>query len=281
MALYQQWLADKRGLRFDSYDAMWQWSTTDLAAFWASIWDYFDIQSPTTYTQVIGEAVMPGARWFVGAQVNYTQQVLRHAAAAHAAGHPAIVFQNEAMVAAGLPPTEIPWPELQRQVLNFAAHLRQAGVVPGDRVCAYLPNVPQTVVAFLACAAVGAVWSVCSPDMGPVAVLDRFTQIAPKVLIAVDSQLWGGVRHDRSAVLQQVLANLPSVAHVVMVGEALSALAQTLPKHLTMQVHSFNSWVAAVARASRNGCLLITRCGWCTAAAPRACPKPWCTAMAA
>jgi acetoacetyl-CoA synthetase len=238
MALYQQWLAEKRGLHFDTYDAMWRWSTTELAAFWASIWDYFDIQSPTPYTQVMGEAVMPGARWFSGAQVNYTQQVLRHVAPAHAAGRPAIVFQNEAMVAQGLPPTEMPWPELQRQVLNFAAQLRQAGVVPGDRVCAYLPNVPQTVVAFLACAAVGAVWSVCSPDMGPVAVLDRFTQIAPKVLIAVDSQLWGGVLHDRSAVLQQVLANLPSVAHVVMVGEALIAL----PKHLTMQVHRFEAW---------------------------------------
>jgi acetoacetyl-CoA synthetase len=113
-------------------------------------------------------------------------------------------------------------------------------VVPGDRVCAYLPNVPQTVVAFLACAAVGAVWSVCSPDMGPVAVLDRFQQIAPKVLVAVSSHVWGGITHNRSAVLQQVLAGLPSVQRLVMVGEP--------PKDLSVQVHSFDDWIRIEGR---------------------------------
>ena len=176
------------------------------------MWDYFDIQSPTPHRTVLENPVMPGAVWFPGAQVNYAQQALRHAAAADAAGQPAIVFQHEAMDA----PATISWPELLRQVGAFAQQLRQAGVVPGDRVCAYLSNGPEAVVALLASASVGAIWSVCSPDMGPVAVLDRFAQIAPKVLVAVDSQLWGGVLHDRRAVLRQVLAGLPSVQQLVL-----------------------------------------------------------------
>ena len=219
ITLYQDWLARERGLRFESYDALWRWSTTDLGAFWASIWDWFQIESPTPYRCVLEAPVMPGAHWFPGAQVNFTRQALRHADDAHAAGHPAIVFQNEGLSALGLAPEELSWPELRRQIGAFAARLRAAGVTPGDRVCAYMPNAPQTAVAFLASASVGAIWSVCSPDMGPVAVLDRFRQIAPKVLVAVDGQLWGGVAHDRRPVLREVLAGLPSVQHLVLLAE--------------------------------------------------------------
>ena len=206
ITLYQDWLARERGLRFDSYDALWRWSTTDLHGFWSSIWEYFQVESPTPYRTVLEEPVMPGAVWFPGAQVNYARQALRHAETAHAAGHPAIVFQNERLAA----PVETSWPELKRQVGAFAAQLRAAGVKPGDRVCAYMPNIPATVVALLASASVGALWSVCSPDMGPVAVLDRFLQIAPKVLIAVDGQVWGGITHDRRPVLREEIGR----AHV-------------------------------------------------------------------
>jgi acetoacetyl-CoA synthetase len=209
---YQVWLARERGLHFDSYDALWRWSIDELPAFWATLWDWFAIESRTPYRQVLDREVMPGARWFEGAELNYARQVFRHAAAAHAAGHPAIVFQNERMPA----PAEMSWPELQRQVGAFAATLRGMGVQRGDRVVAYLPNAPQAVVAFLATASLGAIWSVCSPDMGPVAVLDRFRQIEPAVLVAVDGQVWGGVSHDRRAVLAEVLASLPSVRHVVL-----------------------------------------------------------------
>jgi acetoacetyl-CoA synthetase len=212
ITLYRQWLQARSGLSFDSYEALWQWSVTDLRGFWGSIWDHFDIESPTPYETVLVDAVMPGAHWFPGAQLNYARQVFRHGDAAHAGGHPAIVFQNERLCA----PVEVSWPELQRQVRSFAGHLLAMDVQPGDRVCAYLPNVPLTVVAFLACASVGAVWSVCSPDMGPVAVLDRFAQIAPKVLIAVDGQCYGGARHDRRPVVHQLLAGLASVRHVVL-----------------------------------------------------------------
>jgi len=212
---YQRWLAEHRGLRFDSYEALWQWSTSDLAGFWQSLWDYFDLQSPTPHSQVLDAPRMPGARWFAGAQVNYARQVLRHVDAAHAAGHPAIVFADEPGLQRG-ELLDISWPELRRQVASLALALRGLGVAPGDRVCAVLPNAPATIVAFLACASLGAVWSVCSPDMGPVAVLDRFRQIEPKLLIAGDGYRFGGQAHDRRAVLAELLAGLPGVADLVL-----------------------------------------------------------------
>ncbi len=244
IALYQRWLHTQRGLHFADYDALWRWSTTDLHGFWSSIWDCFDLQSPTPWRTVLEAPVMPGAVWFPGAMVNFAQQALRHADAAHAAGHPAIVFQNERMLAAGAPPAAMSWPELRRQVGAFAARLREAGVVPGDRVCAYLPNTPHTVVTFLACASVGAIWSVCSPDMGPMAVLDRFRQIAPKVLVAVDGQVWGGKVHDRRAVLHEVLAGLPSVEQLVLLADVDAAAEAAEFAAPGRQAHSFADWVA-------------------------------------
>jgi acetoacetyl-CoA synthetase len=217
---YTRWLAREHGLHFDpttveGYDALWRWSVADLRAFWGSIWQYFGISSPTPFSTVLEDEVMPGARWFPGAQVNYTQHLFSHCDAAHAAGHPAIVFQNEAMRARG-ELQQIAWPELRRQVASLAAELQRMGVQRGDRVCAFLPNIPQTAVAFLATASLGAIWSVCSPDMGPVAVLDRFRQIEPTVLIACDGYTYGGVVHDRMALLRDLLGELPSVQHVAL-----------------------------------------------------------------
>jgi len=237
---YQRWLQAERGLSFDGYEALWQWSVTDLRGFWQSIWDYFEIESPTLHQTVLREAVMPGAVWFPGAQVNYARQALRHAAAAHAAGQPAIVFQNERMDA----PAVISWPELKRQVAAFAYTLQGMGVQPGDRVAAWLPNAPAAIVALLGCASVGAVWSVCSPDMGPVAVLDRLRQIAPRVLVAVDGQQYGGLRHDRRPVLHQLLAGLPSVEQLVLVADLdpqADAAEFTAPGRSTL------AWTDAVA----------------------------------
>ena len=152
--LYQSWLRDQRGLTFDCYDALWRWSITDMNAFWQSIWDYFDLQSPTPHSAVLARNTMPGAQWFPGAQVNYAQQVLRHVARAHAAGMPAIIGTNERGQR-----QELSWPELRRQAAALALHLQAQGVVPGDRVAAYLPNIPQTMVAFLAVVSVGGVAS--------------------------------------------------------------------------------------------------------------------------
>ncbi|MDO5289634.1 MAG: acetoacetate--CoA ligase [Pseudomonadota bacterium] len=222
MRHYQRWLRDTRGLVFDDYEALWRWSTTELDAFWQSIWDYFQIESPTPHTAALARNVMPGAVWFPGAQVNYARQVLRHVAPAHAAGVPAIVSDNEHGQA-----RELSWPDLKRQVAALALHLRAQGVQPGDRVAAWLPNVPETIVAFLATASIGAVWSLCAPDMGTGAVLDRFAQIEPKVLIGCDGVRWGGKDMPRLGMLAELRAALPSVRHVLVLRNL--GTADTLP----------------------------------------------------
>ncbi|PUE33496.1 acetoacetate--CoA ligase [Limnohabitans sp. Jir72] len=209
--LYQNWLRDQRGLTFDTYNELWHWSVSELDAFWQSIWDYFEMQSPTPHTAVLANNAMPGAKWFPGAKTNYAQQVLRHVQAAHAAGFPAVISINEK----GLR-REMSWPELRRQVAAMALHLQAQGVQPGDRVAAYLPNIPEAMVAFLATISVGGVWSICAPDMGTNAVLDRFKQIEPKILIAVDGVSYGGRDFDRMAVVQELKDALPSVQHVII-----------------------------------------------------------------
>ncbi len=209
--LYQNWLKQNRSISFDRYEDLWQWSISDLDAFWQSIWDYFDLQSPTPHTAVLAKNAMPGAIWFPGARVNYASQVLRHVDAAHAAGFPALIAQNELGVR-----QEISWPELRRRIASMALHLQAQGLQPGDRVAAYLPNIPEAIIAFLATISVGGVWSICAPDMGTLAVLDRFKQIEPKVLIACDGVTYGGKNYDRMSVVQELKDALPSVQHVIV-----------------------------------------------------------------
>ena len=222
--LYQNWLRDQRGLSFERYEDLWRWSTTDLNAFWQSIWDYFEVYSPTPHTAALTKNAMPGAQWFTGAQVNYAQQVFRHVQAAHAAGFAAIISRNEK----GLH-RELSWPELKRQAASLALHLKAQGVQPGDRVAAYLPNVPEAMVAFLATVSVGGVWSICAPDMGTNAVLDRFAQIEPKVLIACDGVTYGGRDHDRLQEVREMRAALPTVQHLIVWRNLYETL--DLPQH--------------------------------------------------
>ena len=231
--LYQNWLAAERGLYFDSYDALWRWSVTDQEAFWQSLWDYDGMVSPTPHTAALADARMPGARWFEGAQVNYAQRVLSHVTPAHAAGFPAIVSENELGEV-----RELSWPELRRQVASLALTLRELGVQRGDRVAAYLPNTPETVVAFLACASVGAIWSVCAPDMGTQAVADRFAQITPRVLIAVDGIHYAGKALDRGAVVEALRADLPTVEHLIVLRSP----------HATHRVAAEREFAQAIAR---------------------------------
>jgi acetoacetyl-CoA synthetase len=150
MARYRRWLEEQRGLTFADYEQMRQWSVREIDAFWQSIWDYFDLQSPTPHSAVLAQPRMPGAIWFSGAQVNYARQVLRHVEAADAAGMPAIVSSGEDGVL-----KETSWPELRRKVGALAIHLKAQGVRSGDRVAAYLPNIPETIIAFLATAPAG------------------------------------------------------------------------------------------------------------------------------
>ncbi|MGJ7545210.1 acetoacetate--CoA ligase [Variovorax sp. LT1R16] len=233
LRLYQDWLREHRGLRFDDYDALWRWSTTELDAFWQSIWDYAGMHSPTPYSAVLAEHRMPGAVWFPGAQVNYAREVLRHVDAAHAAGMPAIVSDDERGQV-----REMSWPELRRQVASTALTLRALGVKRGDRVAAYLPNIPETMVAFLACASIGAVWSVCAPDMGTAAVTDRFRQIEPTLLIAADGVHYGGKALDRSAVVQELRGQLPSVRKLLLLRTPFA----------TAQIEADADWTQAIAR---------------------------------
>ena len=209
---YQEWLAAHRRLKFNDYDALYRWSVEDLEGFWKSIWDYHQIESSTPYRAALCLDRMPGAVWFEGAQVNYARQVFRHAKAADAAGQPAIVSQNELGIV-----RHTSWPELRRQVASLAITLRQLGVERGDRVAAYLPNGPEAVAAFLACSSVGAIWSLCAPDMGSQAILDRFGQIQPTVLIAVDGVHYGGKPSDRSAIVMQFQAALARLHATIVV----------------------------------------------------------------
>jgi len=204
---YMGWLKDKRGLDFTSYDALWSWSVTDLEGFWASVWDFFGVKSHTPYSQVLGQRTMPGAQWFPGTQLNYAEHAL-----SRNDDHPAIEFRNE-----GGDARTLTYAELRRQVASVAVGLRELGVGKGDRVAAYLPNIPEAVVAFLATASIGAVWSSCSPDFGARNVIDRFQQIEPTVFITVDSYRYNGKVFDRMDASAEIQRSLPTLKATVLV----------------------------------------------------------------
>ncbi len=205
---YMQWLEQKRGLHFTGPEELWAWSVDKLEDFWASLWDYFEIQASMPYKTVLVERKMPGAQWFPGAQLNYVQHVFRNATTER----PALLFQSEQQ-----PLTEISWDELHQQVCTVAATLRNLGVKQGDRVVSYMPNIPQSVIAFLATASIGAIWSSCSPDFGTSSVVDRFRQIEPKVLFAVDGYQYGGKTIDRRATISELQQALPTLQKTIVV----------------------------------------------------------------
>ncbi len=201
----------RSGRRFAGYDELWEWSIGDgLVDCWAAIWDFFDVIAATPYEQVLDRRVMPGARWFEGARLNYAQHILRPAT--DRAGEVAIVGRSQCRDR-----VEITWGELVEQVGRARVGLERLGVGFGDRVAAYLPNIPETIVAFLAAASLGATWTSCAPEFGVQAVLDRFSQVEPTVLLAVDGYRYG--RHDVSRVdeLAAIRAGLPSLVATVMV----------------------------------------------------------------
>lgn len=207
---YMRWLAEHENLDFADFEALWQWSVDHLEDFWASIWRYFDVQHSAPYTRVLDRHVMPGARWFEGARLNITEQVFRFNQGADG-DTPAILSRSELR---GL--ETISWGELRRQIASCAHALRRMGVEPGDRVVAYMPNIPETIIAFYACASLGAIWSSCSPDMGTRSVLDRFRQIDPKVMIAVDGYRYGGKDFDRLDVVKGLRESLPTLKQMLL-----------------------------------------------------------------
>jgi acetoacetyl-CoA synthetase len=204
---YMDWLASERGLRFDDYDSLWQWSVSDLDAFWSSIWDFFDIEADGGYDAVLDSHEMPGARWFSGTALNYAEHVFRGKDYSEVAGLHASELREL---------DDLTWGELRRQVAATAAGLRALGVGRGDRVVAYLPNIPEAIIAFLATASLGAIWSSCSPDFGAGSVIDRFAQIEPKVLFAVDGYRYGGKDFDRRDTLARLQAEMPTLERTVV-----------------------------------------------------------------
>ncbi|HZO75651.1 MAG TPA: acetoacetate--CoA ligase [Ktedonobacteraceae bacterium] len=204
---YMKWLANSRGLHFQSPDELWEWSVTRIEDFWASIWEYFHIQASKPYSTVLVERKMPGAQWFQGAELNYAQHIFRSATTEH----PALLFQSERE-----PLREVSWSELRSKVSSIAHTLRSLGVQRGDRVVSYMPNLPETVMALLACASIGAIWSSCSPDFGTRSVIDRFKQIEPKVLFAIDGYQYNGREFDRRPVVQELQQSLPTLEKTIL-----------------------------------------------------------------
>jgi acetoacetyl-CoA synthetase len=190
----------------EDYGALWQWSIDDLEGFWAAIWDWCGVKASQPYERVLGSREMPGAEWFPGARLNYAEHALLRARG----DAPAIVYGAE-----DGEPAEVSWDELRDQVARCAAGLRRLGVGPGDRVAAYLPNVPETVVAFLACASIGAIWSSCAPEFGVPTMIDRFAQIEPKLLLAIESYRYGGKDFDVRDRLAQLQEGIASLEHTI------------------------------------------------------------------
>jgi acetoacetyl-CoA synthetase len=204
---YLKWLEDEKGHSFDDYGELWEWSVTDLEGFWASMWEFCEVEASRPYEKVLAKREMPGAEWFTGAELNYAEHVFRNARP----DEPALVHKAELR-----PLDQTSWVELREKVGAVAAGLKGMGVERGDRVVAYLSNVPEAVVAFLACASLGAVWSSCSPDFGVGSVTDRFAQIEPKVLFAVDGYRYGGKDFDRTEAVAKIQDEIPTLEKTIV-----------------------------------------------------------------
>ncbi|MFF2498394.1 acetoacetate--CoA ligase [Peribacillus sp. NPDC058075] len=205
---YVKWLKERKGLTFHDYHELWKWSVDELEEFWASIWDYCDVKAARKYDRVLAEQSMPGAKWFEGARLNYAENALWN----EQEEKTAIFFRSE-----HIRQQEVSWKELKEKVASVAHSLRELGVKSGDRVVAYMPNIPEAVIAFLATASIGAIWSSCSPDFGARSVIDRFKQIEPVVLLAVDGYQYNGNVYDKTPVVSQLKQELVTVKHTVLV----------------------------------------------------------------
>ncbi|HEV7715681.1 MAG TPA: acetoacetate--CoA ligase [Steroidobacteraceae bacterium] len=220
LAAFVRWLELQRQRKFATYEELWRWSVSDLESFWAAVWDYFLIESSVPYSRVLASRKMPGAQWFPGARLNYAQHAMRH----ERAGAHALMYQSETT-----PLSHMSWTELGGSVRLLATQLRNLGVKPGDRVVACLPNIPEAVIAMLASASIGAVWSSCGPDFGSQGVLDRFAQLAPKVLFCSTSYQYGGRRFERSATVRRVIKGLTSLQCVICVSPEGDSGIESLP----------------------------------------------------
>lgn len=222
MAAFMAWAAAETGQAFDDYHALWAWSVDDPGAFWSALARWWELPLDSENGAALAHEAMPGAVWFPGARLNYAAQVLRHAAP----GRVAIRHEAEDGTL-----TNLSWEELRDRVSALAAALAAIGIGAGDRVVGYLPNTPDTIVAFLACASLGATWSLCAPDMGAPTVLERFRQIEPTAIFTASGYSHGGAWRDRSAEVSALLAGLPSLAHWITLDAAGTVEPGALARH--------------------------------------------------
>lgn len=213
---YRNWLKEHKNLEFEDYHDLWKWSIQELPAFWESLWQYFNIRHDGRYESVLSGNEMPHIKWFEGTSLNYAEHIFLN----ETERHPAILFKSEAGSL-----QEISWQQLRSEAASLQRTLRQWGITTGDRVVAYMPCIPEATVALLATTSLGAIWSSCSPDFGTQAVIDRFAQIEPKVLIAVTQYRYNGKVFDKAEVINDLVRAIPSLEHIILVTE--NSLPQT------------------------------------------------------
>lgn len=205
---FVSWLSDKRDLKFGDYDALWRWSTDHLEDFWLALFEYMQVIHSGKTENVLDSRKMPARGWFKGVTLNYAENLFRK----RSSSYPAMIAISESGER-----REVSWEDMERRVGALAAHLRSIGISKGDRVAGYVQNIPEAAIAFLATASIGAVWSGCSPDLGSRSVVDRFAQIEPRVLVAVDGYRYGGKQFDRKAVVEEVVSSIKSIEQVILI----------------------------------------------------------------
>lgn len=210
---YERWLKKYYQLSFESYDELWKWSVDNVEIFWESLWKYFDIISHSDYSSVLRSENMPGTRWFEGASLNYAEHIFRN----RTTESPALYYRSESSDT-----MSVSWDELENKVASLRTHLLRAGIERGDRVAAYISNTPEAIISFLAVNSIGAIWSCCSPDFGSDTVLNRFSQIGPKVLIAADSYQYSGKHIYRTDEVSRIADGISSLEQLIYLGDVSS-----------------------------------------------------------
>ena len=205
---YEDWLKEKHGLTFSSYNEIWEWSVENIEPFWELVWNYFDVIHHSPYHQVLSSRKMPGARWFEGATLNYAEHIFRN----RCDSRPALIFSSED----GRRET-VSWDELEEKVAAVQAFLIDRGIGKGDRVAAFIPNIPEAIIIFLAVNSLGAIWSCCSPDFGASTVIDRFSQIEPKLLFATTGHIYNGKKYSRKKEIAEIVDRISSIQETVLI----------------------------------------------------------------
>ncbi len=270
---FRAWLKKERGLEFADFEALWRWSTDEVEAFWQACWDFFRIEASTPPRAVLESHAMPGTQWFPGARLNYARHMLRH----ERPDATAIMYLNERQTLQSMG-----WNELAGKVRILATQLRKLGLKKGDRVVAYMPNIPETLIAMLATTSIGAIWSSCGPDFGTPGVLDRFSQLSPTILFHIDGYQYGGKPFDRRDEVKKIIARLDTLKHIVYT----PYLNRERPRRrsgrtrISSATCSITPRFRARSSSSRKWASTI-RCGSSSRRAPPACRSRSCTAMAA